>query len=79
MKENNLLSKLLISQDDGWSVVNTNGKVELVPFENGNTKPYYTILSKFIDELYKTGFNQVEINEILIDNPKRALAIRRPD
>ncbi len=77
MKENNSLSKLLISQDDGWSVVNNNGNVELVLFENGNTKPYNTIISKFIDELYKTGFSREEVNRILIDNPKNAIAIRK--
>jgi len=76
MKENNLLSKLLISQDDGWSVINNNGKVELILFENGNTKPYNTIISEFIDELYKTGFTRDEINKLLIDNPLNAMAIR---
>lgn len=77
MKESNLLSKLLISHDDGWSVVNNSGNVELILFENGNTKPYNTIIIKFIDELYKTGFTKEEINRLLIENPKNAMAIRK--
>ena len=30
-----------------------------------------------MDELYKTGFTKEEINRLLIENPKNAMAIRK--
>lgn len=75
MKEKGLLSRLLISHDDGWSVENNDGKVNLVPFGNGNSTPYSTLFDKLLDELFKLGFTQDEINQVLIDNPGKAMAI----
>ncbi len=76
MKENKLLSRVLISHDDGWSVENKDGNVRLIPFENGNTRPYSTILDQFVPELLRIGFTRKELDRLLVKNPRRALVIK---
>lgn len=75
LKEHSLLHKLLISHDDGWSVELAKGELSLKLFENGNSQPYRTIAEILEKRLYEIGFNKAQIALILIENPKRAMAI----
>jgi len=74
-KEHSLLHKLLVSHDDGWSVEFAKGEFSLKLFGNGNSKPYRTISEKLAQRLFKIGFTQVQMDMILIENPKKAMAI----
>ncbi len=75
MKAEGLLSRVLISHDDGWSVENENDKIKLAPFDNGNKTPYTTIFESFLNALEKEGFTKKEIDTILIENPREAFEI----
>ena len=75
-KEHSLLHKLLVSHDDGWSVELAKGELSLKLFGNGNSQPYRTISEILEKRLYEIGFNKAQIDLILIENPKRAMAIR---
>jgi len=75
LKEHSLLHKLLVSHDDGWSVELTKGELSLKLFENGNSQPYRTISEILEKRLYEIGFNKAQIDLILIENPKKAMAI----
>lgn len=75
LKDKNLLNKILISHDDGWSVTKNDGDIELDLFENGNSKPYHTIINQFLDSLILRGFDQNEINLLLKDNPIKSISL----
>ena len=75
LKEHSLLHKLLLSHDDGWSVELAKGELSLKLFGNGNSQPYRTISEILEKRLYEIGFNKAQIDLILIENPKRAMAI----
>lgn len=74
-KEHSLLHKLLLSHDDGWSVEFEKGEFSLKLFGNGNSQPYRTISEILEKRLYDIGLNKAQIDLILIENPKRAMAI----
>jgi len=76
-KEKNLLQKLLISQDDGWSVL-SNGRYDLLElFDNGNIAPYESILMKLIPALKKKGFSDQEITLLMKTNPVNCFALNK--
>lgn len=75
LKDNGLLSHVLISHDDGWSVENQQGKIDLQLFGNGNPAPYRTIYEQLIPKLKGVGFSGAEIDQLLIRNPQKALTI----
>jgi len=75
LREHGLLSKLLLSHDDGWAVVNNNGEYSVTPFENGNDAPYQTISEVLLKKLYERGFTKEEIDLLFIENPKLAFAL----
>lgn len=75
LKERSLLKRLLLSHDDGWSVEQNKDELNLELFGNGNSKPYSTISEKLTQRLFKIGFTQNQMDSILIENPKRAMAI----
>lgn len=77
LKDNRLLSRLLISHDDGWSVENDAGDISLKLFGNGNTAPYTSIFEQLIPKLKASGFSDREIALIMIRNPQKALSITR--
>ena len=69
-----LLKRLLISHDDGWSVDSRGRGPEISPFNNGNSLPYTTIENLLLPELRRAGFTEGEINQLLVENPKRLLS-----
>jgi phosphotriesterase-related protein len=74
-REHSLLSRLLLSHDDGWGVEFDNGELVLKPFGNGNKIPYRTISEVLIKKLNALGFTQKQIDMIFIENPKKAFGI----
>lgn len=76
LKENQLLSRLLISHDYGWGVEDEKGTINLVPFDKGKNVPYQTIHEVLLPRLLKLGFTKAEINLITIKNPIEAYSLK---
>jgi phosphotriesterase-related protein len=75
MKRNGLLHRVLLSHDDGWSVL-VNGSYEALDlFKNGNQKPYTTISEKLLPKLRANGFTKSDINLIMVENPSKAFSL----
>jgi phosphotriesterase-related protein len=68
MKDNNLLSQVLVSQDSGWYNVGEP--------RGGNFKPYTCLLTQFIPLLREKGFTTDEIDMLFKENPARAFTIQ---
>ena len=76
LKEAGLLKNVLISHDDGWSVIqNDDGTIGFELFGNGNQKPYSTIFELLIPRLKELGFTQEDFDQLLIKNPAEAYKI----
>jgi phosphotriesterase-related protein len=65
MKAEGLLNHVLVSHDAGWYHVGEPG--------GGQFRPYTTIFTDFIPGLRSAGFSDAEVEELLVDNPRRAL------
>lgn len=78
LRQAGLLHRVLISHDDGWAVegeaAGTTAGLKL--FNNGNPEPYSTIFTDFLPRLRQVGFTPAELDQILIVNPREALALR---
>ncbi len=68
MKEEGVLNRLLVSHDAGWY---DPGQPEQ-PF-----KPYTLLFEELIPDLKKIGFTGDDIEQLLVDNPGRAFAVRK--
>ena len=66
MKEAGLLQNVLISQDAGWYRVGEPA--------GGKFRPYDTVFTAFIPALRKAGFGAFDVRQLLIENPRQALA-----
>lgn len=73
MKKSNLLHRLLISHDDGWSVLSNGSYKSIEPFKKG--KQYATISEKLIPVLIQKGMNEKEIEQVMKINPKKCFAL----
>lgn len=71
-----LLERLLLSHDDGWSVEDSGEQLELTLFNNGNPEPYSTIENSLLPRLKTLGYTDLEIQQLLVINPSKALGIR---
>jgi phosphotriesterase-related protein len=68
LRDNNLLNKILLSHDAGWFDPAK---------ENGGTfRGYTTIFERLIPALKAEKFTEKEINQLLVDNPAIAFAVR---
>jgi phosphotriesterase-related protein len=76
LKGHNLLHKILISHDDGWSVLSNGSYRNVELFGNGNSQPYTTIFMKLIPALKKRGFKQSEVDQIMITNVIECFSFR---
>jgi phosphotriesterase-related protein len=66
MKTQGLLGRVLVSQDAGWyRVGEANG---------GSFRGFDTVSTKFVPALTAAGFSKEEIRQLLVENPRRALA-----
>ncbi len=68
MKLQNLLHQVLISHDAGWYHVGEPG--------GGQFKDFGKLFRELIPALKQAGFNQDEIDQLLIKNPRNAFGIR---
>ncbi len=76
IKQENLLGKVLISHDNGWSVIqNGDGTIGFELFGNKNEKPYSAIFSLLIPALTAKGFTQEDFDQLLVKNPAEAFKI----
>lgn len=64
----NLLNKILVSQDAGWY---SPGEPD-----GGSFTPYSTIFNKLLPELRNNNFTDQEIDQIFVKNPAAAFSIR---
>ncbi|WP_285057486.1 phosphotriesterase family protein [Pedobacter ginsengisoli] len=70
-----LLNKVLISQDEGFAVVQNGSGFEL--FNKENTSPYTSVLNKLKPALRNGGFSDRELHQIMVSNPADAFTIQR--
>jgi len=66
MKAQGLSGRVLVSHDAGWYRVGEPG--------GGQFRPFDTLFTKFIPALTAAGITQTEIRQLLVDNPRQALA-----
>jgi phosphotriesterase-related protein len=77
LKRRELLHRVLISHDDGWSVDGEEPTgAGLTLFGNGNPRPYENIFTRLIPDLQANGFDQSDIQKLTELNPAQAFAIR---
>jgi phosphotriesterase-related protein len=68
VREAGMLDRVLISQDAGWYYVGEPG--------GGNYRGYDVLFTEFVPALRKAGFSATQIDQLLISNPQRALAVQ---
>jgi len=69
LKEANLLHKVLISHDAGWySPGEENG---------GNFRGFTGIFEVLVPLLKRSGFSQLDLDQLLVINPKKAFALKK--
>ena len=68
MKAHGFLKRVLLSHDAGWYHVGEPG--------GGNFRPYDTLFTEFIPALRQEGFDEHEIRQMLVANPREAFTIR---
>jgi len=66
MKEQGLLGRVLVSHDAGWYRVGEPG--------GGQFRPYDTLFTAFIPALKAAEFSDTEVQQLLVKNPRLALA-----
>jgi phosphotriesterase-related protein len=69
MKGEGLLAHVLLSHDAGWYRVGEPG--------GGRFRPFDTLFTMFLPAMRTTGFTEAEVRQLLVDNPRRALARAR--
>ncbi|MEJ7557704.1 MAG: hypothetical protein WKF66_05300 [Pedobacter sp.] len=76
-KSAGLLSRLLVSQDDGFAVVRKDSETNFQPYQNGNTVPYVTLFTKLKPRLLQNGLTLKEFDQITVTNPSSAFQLNR--
>ena len=74
----NLLGRVLISHDDGWSIAGSDGSDGTGRFSRLGSDaalPFDTIFSRFLPMLRKAGMGPEEILRLTVENPREAFAI----
>jgi phosphotriesterase-related protein len=66
MKRAGHLERVLLSHDAGWYRVGEPG--------GGTFRPYDTLFTTFIPAMKAAGFSDAEVRQVLVENPRRALA-----
>jgi phosphotriesterase-related protein len=68
MKSHGLLGHVLVSHDAGWYRVGEPG--------GGSFRPYDTLFTTFLPALKGSGFGEAEVRQLIVINPRKALAGR---
>ena len=66
MKAEGLLGRVLVSQDAGWYHVGEPG--------GGTFRPFDTLFTRFVPALREAGLSAADSDQLLVVNPRRALA-----
>jgi predicted metal-dependent phosphotriesterase family hydrolase len=61
------LDRVLLSHDAGWYHVGEPG--------GGTYRPHDTLFTTFVPRLRARGFAEAEIQQLLVENPRRALTV----
>ena len=69
MKQRGLLDRVLVSQDAGWYRVGEPG--------GGGFRPYDSLFTVFLPALRSAGFQEDDVQRLLVTNPRRALSRRQ--
>ena len=69
LKERGLLDRVLVSQDAGWYRVGEPG--------GGEFRPYDSLFTAFVPALRSAGFQDAEVERLLVTNPRLALSRRQ--
>jgi len=69
MKQRGLLDRVLVSQDAGWYRVGESG--------GGEFRPYNSLFTAFLPALRSAGFQEDDVQRLLVTNPRRALSRRQ--
>lgn len=76
LKNENLLEHVLISHDDGWSVIQKDdGSIGFELFKAEKFSPFISIFEQLLPQLKELGFTQEDFDQMLIVNPAKAYAI----
>jgi phosphotriesterase-related protein len=67
LRDQKMLSHILVSQDAGWYTA--------AEPRGGNLRAYDTIPAKFVPALRAVGFTNGEIDTLFIDNPAKAFSV----
>ncbi len=68
MKKHGLLHRVLVSHDAGWYHVGEPG--------GGAFRSYDTLFTNFLPALQRVGFTDAEIQQLVVENPAKAFAVR---
>lgn len=68
MREQGLLDRVLISQDNGWYSVGESG--------GGDFQPYTALFTELLPALRQAGFTEPELHGLVTSNPANAFSIR---
>lgn len=71
LKASGLLDRVLVSQDAGW--------YRPLEKDGGDFVPYRFVEMNLIPELRRNGFTESDIDQLMIANPRKALALRSRD
>jgi phosphotriesterase-related protein len=69
LKNNHLLQQVLISHDAGW--------YDVINPDSVKYRGYTAIFEQLKPALLNAGFSEKELNQLLVENPARAYAVRR--
>jgi phosphotriesterase-related protein len=67
-KQRGLLHRVLVSHDAGWYHVGEPG--------GGKFRAYDTLFTDFLPALREQGFNEADIEQLLVTNPREAFAVQ---
>jgi len=73
LKAAGLLHKVLISQDDGFSVVKKEDKIDFEPYKKGEL--YTSVFTKLKPALQNAGITDIDFQQVMATNPKNAFKI----
>jgi phosphotriesterase-related protein len=68
LRDRGFLNRVLISHDAGWYHVGEPG--------GGTFRTFETLFTQFVPALKMAGFNETEIEQLIIQNPREAFTIR---
>ncbi|WP_285008431.1 phosphotriesterase family protein [Pedobacter faecalis] len=75
LKQQNLLNKVILSHDDGFAVVNNQGKISFEAYRKNNDTIYTSIQTTLQPALIKAGFSEKDLTTLMHNNPPGVLII----